>query len=310
MEREGTFLLFAQKGAWTRLGVYVVHLSVLIILIGAITGTFFGFQAYVFLAEGRATDTIFLQGSSEPVPLGFRLQCDRFERTFYANGMIKQYHADLTVFDPARETPYRKSIIVNDPLTYRGLTFYQADSYPLNEFLVRIRNRTTGQEQAFRVPPEQEVIWQGTAVSFRVEELKVDEDGAVQQAKISFTADAAAEPSVFWMKDRDTLTIRQSDAEFSISFRQFYTTLLLVTKDPGVMIVYFGCLLMVVGLTICFFLAHRRIWVRISPGTIQGAMILVSGTSNKNKPAFADRFQELVNRLEQEATVINAKKDS
>ncbi len=145
LESEGSTLLFSQKGAWTRLGVYVVHLSVLIILVGAVTGKFFGYQAYVFLPEGRATNNIFLQGSRKPVPLGFKLQCDRFERTLYDNGMVKQYRADLSVFDPERKTPYKKSIIVNDPLTYHGLTFYQADSFPMEEFFVRIRDLTSGQ---------------------------------------------------------------------------------------------------------------------------------------------------------------------
>jgi cytochrome c biogenesis protein len=307
LDREGSILLFAQKGPWTRLGVYVVHLSVLVILIGAMTGAIFGFQAYVFLPEGRAADSIFLQGSREPVPLGFKLQCDRFERTFYEDGTIKQFRADLTVSDPERETPYRKSIIVNDPLTYRGLTFYQADSFPLEEFFVLIRDRTTGREQAFRVAPEQDAVSQVTATSFRIEELKTATDGAVKQARIRFAADTTTEPSVIWIEDKGTVNLRQSGKEFTISFRQYYTTLLLVTKDPGLFIVYFGCLLMIVGLAICFFLTHRRIWVRISPGATQESLVLVSGDSNKNKSAFEQKFQELINRLEQDDALATGK---
>jgi len=311
-DREGSILLFAQKGAWTRLGVYVVHLSVLVILVGAITGKFFGFQAYVFLPEGKATSNIFLQGSRKPVPLGFELQCDRFERTFYANGMIKQYRADLTVFDPKRETPYQKSIIVNDPLTYRGLTFYQADSYPLKEFFVLIRDQASGREQAFRVPPEKDVVWQDTGFSFRIEEFKATQDGAVQRARIRLTDGSSAEPSDVWVKNQDTVTLKQSGKEFSISFRQYYTTLLLVTKDPGLLIVYLGCLMMVVGLAICFFLAHRRIWLQISTGTTEGSLSLIqlSGASNKNKPAFERRFQELVNSLDREALPASGRREN
>ncbi|MGK2943735.1 MAG: cytochrome c biogenesis protein ResB [Desulfuromonadales bacterium] len=136
LDRGDSLLLFSQKGAWTRLGVYVVHLSILIILVGAITGSFFGFQAYVFLPEGRATSNIFLRKDKEPYPLGFKLQCDRFEKTFYPNGMVKQYRADLSILDPEREGLYKKSIIVNDPLTYQGLNFYVGDSFPLDEYFV------------------------------------------------------------------------------------------------------------------------------------------------------------------------------
>ena len=38
-ERDGMVLLFAQKGGWSRLGVYVVHLSILVILLGVLVGT-------------------------------------------------------------------------------------------------------------------------------------------------------------------------------------------------------------------------------------------------------------------------------
>jgi len=298
---EGSILLFAQKGAWTRLSVYVVHLSVLIILIGAVTGALLGYQAYVFLPEGRATENIYLQGSKTPIPLGFKLKCDRFERTLYDNGMVKRYRADLTVFDPERETPYRKSVIVNDPLSYRGLTFYQADSFPMEEFFVRIIDRTNGREQDFRVPPEQDAPWQEDNVSFRIDKLDTAQDGTVNKARIRFTTDASAKPSVFWIGNDDTVNLRQSGTDFTISFHQYYTTLLLVTKDPGLLIVYFGCQVMLAGLASFFFLTHRLMWLQISPGDSQETLILISGTSNKNKPAFERRFQELIERLEEDA---------
>ena len=102
-------LIFAQKGAWTRLSVYVVHLSILVILAGAMAGMFFGYQAYVFIPEGRGTSTAYMQRSSEPVPLGFELQCDRLEMDYYPNGMVRQSRVDLTVNDPERRTSFQIS---------------------------------------------------------------------------------------------------------------------------------------------------------------------------------------------------------
>ena len=305
LDRDGVSLFFAQKGAWTRLGVYVVHLSVLFILVGAMIGMFFGSEAYVYLPEGRTTNTIFARGSKEPVPLGFELTNDRFKKTIYSTGMVKEYRADLTVSDPERGTSLQKSVIVNDPLSYRGFSFYLGDSYPLKEFFVTIRNRATGAEQAFRVPPETNVVWKETGVSFRIEELKGDQEGAVEQAKIRFTADASAEPSVFWLKDKGAVTVRESGKEFTIDFRQLYSILLLVKKDPGLWAVFFGCILMIAGLCIVLFLSHRRIWVRvISRSDGEGSQILISGVSNKNKPAFERLFQELVDVVDRDAATL------
>lgn len=298
-DREDTILLFAQKGAWTRLGVYVVHMSILVILAGVIIGAFFGFRAYVFLPEAKTTSSIFLQANKKPIPLDFELRCDGFKKTLYPNGMVKEYRSDLTVLDPKRNTPYKKSVIVNDPLSYHGLTFYIGEAYPMEEFLVRIGNRKTGREQAFRVPPDKDVAWQGTDVSFRIEELKSDKDGAVREARIHFTAGAAGAAD-YWIKNKATLRIQKPEADFSVSFRQLDSILLLITKDPGVPIVYFGGILMVLSLAISFLMSHRRLWVRIAPGAKQGAQILFSGSTNKNKPAFEQHFETLVARIEQE----------
>jgi len=299
-ERDGRVLLFAQKGGWSRLGVYVVHLSILVILLGVLVGTLLGFQAYVYLPEGRSTNQIFLRKTQSPVPLGFDLQCDRFRKTFYPNGMVKEYRADLTVTEPDLPTPYRKSIIVNDPLSYRGLTFYMGDSYPLGEFLVSIKNQQTGLEQEFRVPAEQDIAWPGTNASFRIEELEQDKDGAVSQAKISFSAGATAEPSVFWVRNQGSATIPEPEKDFTLSFRQLSSVLLLIKKDPGIPIVYAGCLLMMAGLVISFFMSHQRLWVQIAARAEQGSQILLSGTTNKHQGSFEQRFDTLVGSVSKE----------
>ena len=41
-DREGGTLLFSQKTPWVRSGVYVVHVSILVIFVGAIIGSLFG----------------------------------------------------------------------------------------------------------------------------------------------------------------------------------------------------------------------------------------------------------------------------
>jgi len=307
LNKEGTILLFTQKGAWSRLGVYVVHLSILVILTGVMIGTFFGFQAYVFIPEGTSTSNIYLRETKKPVPLGFELKCDQFEKTFYPNGMVKQYRADLSVLDSEHGTRTQKTVIVNDPLSYRGLTFYVGDAFPMDEFLIVIQNLTTGAGQAFRAPSEREVFWQDGSVSFQIKELELDQDGAVLQARIRFNT-GAAESSTFRIEDKGDATIRQSGKDFKITFRQYYSTLLLVAKDPGVLTVYSGCVLMVVGLAISFFLSHRKLWVRVTPGETRGTQILISGSSNKNMAAFEQRFQALSARVVQEIPALQGKK--
>jgi cytochrome c biogenesis protein len=300
---DGSVLLFVQKGAWTRLGVYVVHLSVLVIMIGALLGTQFGLKAFVFLPEGRVASDVFLQENRRPVPLGFNLQNDRFERTHYQDGSIRQYQADLTIFDPELEAPYQKSVIVNDPLTHKGFTFYLADSAPLEEFYILVRNRSAEIEQAFRVPAERDIPWREGHALLRIEELQRDREGAVLRAKIRFSANGGDEPSEFWIDNKSTASVRQSGMDYALTFRQYYETMLIVTKDPGVPLVFSGCILLVVGLAVSFFLSHRRLWVRITPKGPRESAILLCGTSNKNKLAFEGRFEELGASIDRDPTL-------
>ncbi|MBS3732172.1 MAG: cytochrome c biogenesis protein ResB, partial [Desulfobacterales bacterium] len=46
-ESGGGFLIFGEKGRWTRLGVYGVHFSVLLLMLGGLIGSIFGYEGYM-----------------------------------------------------------------------------------------------------------------------------------------------------------------------------------------------------------------------------------------------------------------------
>ena len=78
---------------------------------------------------------------------------------------------------------------------------------------------------------------------------------------------------------------------------QFVFKCLQVAKDPGVEVVWVGCLLMVFGIYAAFFLSHRRIWVRIQDGAVT-----VGGNASKNQGGFQLTFEGLVDRLKTDLT--------
>jgi cytochrome c biogenesis protein len=71
-----------------------------------------------------------------------------------------------------------------------------------------------------------------------------------------------------------------------------------VKKDPGVWVVWFGCLLMVLGSIVAFCFSHRRLWATIEA---DGAHSLVrfGGSAHRNQPAFTLFFDELNQRLDE-----------
>jgi cytochrome c biogenesis protein len=59
------FNIFAEKWRWTRFGVYMVHLSILLLLIGSLIGSIFGFDGYVNIPEGETASSISLRSSQQ-----------------------------------------------------------------------------------------------------------------------------------------------------------------------------------------------------------------------------------------------------
>ena len=70
------YYLWSEKGRWTRLGVYVVHLSVVLLLAGGLIGSFWGFDGAVNIPEGEIAKTIRLNNSGKSIPLDFEIRCD------------------------------------------------------------------------------------------------------------------------------------------------------------------------------------------------------------------------------------------
>ncbi|HIC92056.1 MAG TPA: hypothetical protein EYP21_08395 [Syntrophaceae bacterium] len=102
-ENQGTWYLFADKGRYTRLGVYVIHLSVILILIGGLIGLLFGFRAHVNIVEGGTADKIYLRDNPEGRSLSFVIRCDDFDITYYDTGQPKEYRSIITVLDGEKE---------------------------------------------------------------------------------------------------------------------------------------------------------------------------------------------------------------
>lgn len=298
LERDGGKLFAAQKGSWTRLGVIMVHVSILVIFAGAIIGIAYGYKGFVMIPEGKEVKEIHAYDAQRTaIPLDFALRCDRFVLEVYDNGAPKEFMSDLVVLKGGQEV-MKKSIEVNDPLQYGGLTFYQSSYEAYEEgVVVEIENGASKAKKKFIVGFGEQVNWPEEKLSFGV----VNHTGAgmmsFDRGQIWFKA-GASEPVQFWVNNGQDALIEGATGNYVFSLRPLYATGLQVTKDPGVWYVYLGCGLMLVGLCIAFFLSHRKIWLYISEDGARSTMLL-TGSSNKNKIGFENDFAALVNRLAQ-----------
>jgi len=294
--RDNGILLFAQKGPWTRLGVYAVHSSILIIFAGAMIGSYFGYKGSVMIPETRSTDSIYAFGDQKEIKLGFEVLCKRFTLTKYPNGAPKEFRSDLAILEDGKEV-LTKSIVVNDPLSYKGHTFYQSSYQSYQKFLISLTDNQSKNAELFLVEPGKEIKWPLEEVSFGIINRELNQTSMQYRYKIWFKDGSGAAES-FWIVDGDTATVKLGDTEYAFGLKEFFATGLQVTKDPGVWYVYIGCAIMLLGLMVAFFLSHRRIWVFIKRETDETS-VQVSGNANKNKPTFEKNFAAVSASIEE-----------
>ena len=291
-EKDGALLLFAQKSPWSRAGVYLVHLSILVIFAGAIYGQLTGFKASILLPELQSSNSVYSSKGGEPIDLGFTVRCNRFEIDFYANGMPKEYMSSLTVLENDQIVE-QKNIEVNHPLKYKGITFYQSSYQGYSDFIFTLAE-DNGQPETFTGPYQKELVSKKENVRFGIINLETIRDRVVRM-KVWFSDDKGA-PSQFWLENGEEARVQRPDGTYIFSAKQRYATGLQVAKDPGVWVVYVGCTLMLAGLYIAFFLSHKRIWLILRPEDT-GTLVEMKGSANKNRTAFEKQFHELADDI-------------
>jgi cytochrome c biogenesis protein ResB len=126
-EEHGKPLLLARKGRFSKYGFFLVHGGVVLICIGGLITSQFGFRGVMNLPEQESDNRIYVSkgNSYRTLQLPFLVRNDDFDISFYKNGMPSEYSSQLTLHRDGREILSRR-ITVNDPLRYQGVTFYQS----------------------------------------------------------------------------------------------------------------------------------------------------------------------------------------
>ncbi len=302
------FAIYAEKGRLTRLGVYVVHLSVVVLLIGGLIGSIFGFEGFVNLAPGDSASTIRLRHNNQILPLGFEIRCDDFKVEFYDTGAPKEFRSSLSILKDGKVVE-KKDIIVNDPLRYEGISFFQASYGNLspNEVILNFTSQATGMIYSQKAAIGRPVVIPENMGTFTLKQFTRQADFKGRNIGEAFIGELTLQngppvdvtlPLKFPSFDK----MRKGQVFIAISdFVPRYYTGLQVSKDPGVWVVYVGFILMIIGIYITFFMSHQQICIEVTPRD-QKSQVMVAGTSNKNKMGMQKRVAQLADQLENMAS--------
>jgi cytochrome c biogenesis protein len=103
-ETDQGLAFYGEQGRFSRLGMYVIHLSVLIIYLGAIVGLWFGFRGNLQIWEGDS-NRIFKTSDGRTRGLPFTIYCNRFQLACnpVQKDHVDQYRSLVTVVEPTVE---------------------------------------------------------------------------------------------------------------------------------------------------------------------------------------------------------------
>ncbi|AFY69846.1 Cytochrome c biogenesis protein ccs1 [Thalassoporum mexicanum PCC 7367] len=283
--------LYARKGLVGRIGPIIVHASMILILLGAIGGALTGFVAQEMIPSGQtfAITNITEAGIwARPwLPKDWLVRVNRFWIDYTPGGTIDQFYSDLSVLDKDGNEVDRKTIHVNEPLRYKGVTLYQA-----NWDVAAIRFQVN-QSPIIQLPMTklQDVnnkakawgTWLPTKPDLSAGVTLITPD--LQGTFLIYGTDGQLMDTirVGGSSEINGVTVKLKDVIGSTGLQ--------IKADPGVPIVYAGFGLLMLGVVMSY-VSYSQIWA------LQvGDRLYVGGKTNRAQVGFEAELLEIIDRM-------------
>lgn len=293
------FQIFLQKGRFSKLIVFFIHLSLMVIIVGGFIGAILGFEGNVNIAEGETVNYYFSGPKLERRVLPFALRCDDFQIEYYpGTDQPKSYKSDLKVISDG-EILIQKTISVNDPLRHQGISFYQA-SYGLLEspkFLIRLMDRKTNKEYLKSAGLHEEVQVREEGVRFKMTDFTPSFEQFGPAAKLEVFERGKGPLEVLVLKDYPKFDAFHRKARYTYildKIEERYFTGLQLGANPGFKVIMVGSAMLIFGLFLSYMWAFRKFWI-----IVEGSQVTVVGKTTKFQSSFEKEFSEVVRRLQE-----------
>ncbi|NPA40596.1 MAG: cytochrome c biogenesis protein ResB [Thermodesulfobacteria bacterium] len=261
LEDEKSIVLVKRKYSFSFLMVYVVHASILVILLGAIWGGILGYRGTMVLLEGSKSNVVIPFKGREPIFLSFYLKLQKFVLERYPDGTPKAYISKVEVIDGKKH--FFKEIRVNHPLKYRGVAFYQANYQVIPELEVEIQFNDKDLIKTINWITPQTILSR-----FVITLLKVGRYNGMLWASIKLQDVKTGKLyQGILIQGFPHFYVKLSKKVLRITLLGLkdvkYMSILEVTKDPGSWLVFTGFVLLILGMIGVYFFEPREVWIKL-----------------------------------------------
>ena len=275
-------IIYCYKGLIGRIAPIIVHFSMILVLLGTIIGSLFGFKAQEIVPK---TETFHIQniitnGQLTAVPKT-SARINDFWITYTKNKTISQFYSDISILDNQGNETNRKTISVNYPLISNGIYYYQTDWNLIGLRLQNFKNEII-EYPLVNLLNNQSKIW----LTWISNNLSPSEGIIVVIDNLEGYCSVYNETGQFLgnLELNETSNLKNSLTLLEI----ISSTGLQIKTDPGIPIIYLGFFFLMIS-TLISYITYSQIWI-----IEKDQQIFIGGNTNRAIFEFELEFFKLI----------------
>jgi len=247
-------IVYGYKGLTGRIAPIIVHFSMILVLLGTIIGSLFGFKAQEIVPK---TETFHIQnilnnGQLTLVPKT-SARINDFWITYTKNKTISQFYSDISVLDNEGNETTRKTISVNYPLINKGVYYYQTD---WNLIGLRFQNLDSEivEYPLVNILNNQSKVWL----------TWISNNSSLNDGIVAIIDNLEGYCSIYNETGQFLGNIELNE---TVNFKRPITLLEIISStglqiktDPGIPIIYLGFFLLMIS-TLISYITYSQIWI-------------------------------------------------
>lgn len=262
-------IFYCYKGLIGRIAPILVHFSMILVLLGTIIGSLFGFKAQEIVpkTESFHIQNILNNGQFTIIP-NTSARINDFWITYTKNRTISQFYSDISILSNQGNEVERKTIAVNYPLIHNGVYYYQTD---WNLIGLRFQNFTnqTIEYPLINVFNNQSKIWLTWIAS----------NNSLTEGAIAIIDNLEGYCSIYNEEGKFLGNIELNESgrlnQPMILSEVISSTGLQIKTDPGIPIIYLGFFFLMLS-TLISYITYSQIWI-----VQKNEKLFIGGTTNR-----------------------------
>ena len=275
-------IVYSYKGLIGRIAPIIVHFSMILVLVGTIISSLFGFKAQEIVpkTENFHIQNILTNGTLTIIPQN-SARVNDFWITYTKNKTISQFYSDISILNTKGNEIKRKTISVNYPFVDKGIYYYQTD-WNLVGLRFKTNNNQTIEYPLVNVFPNQQKVWL----------TWISNNQFTQNGIILLIDNLEGYCSIY---SDDGKFLGNMEINETLNFNQNITLLEILTStglqvkiDPGIPLIYLGFFFLMIS-TLMSYITYSQIWI-----FQKDQQLFIGGNTNRASFDFELEFLKLV----------------